>query len=198
MATHEQMIVGISGASGAIYGIRLLEALRDCGIETHLVMTRTAEITLAWETGLKVADVHALADTVWPPGDLGAVIASGSFLTGRMIVAPCSVRTMSEIATGVTSNLLTRAADVTLKERRRLVLALRETPLHTGHLRTMAAVSEIGAIVAPPMPAFYARPRTIDELVEHTVGRWLDLFGIDSGLVRRWASVRAPRKQASP
>ncbi len=187
MATPERMVVGLCGASGVILGVRLLEALRECGVETHLVMTRTAEVTLAWETRMKVAEVHARASVVWPQDDLAASIASGSFRTGGMIVAPCSIHTLSAIATGVTSNLLTRAADVTLKERRSLVLGVRETPLHSGHLRTMARVSDMGAIVAPPVPAFYARPDTIEDLVDHTVGRWLDLFGIESGLVRRWS-----------
>ncbi|MEX2200698.1 MAG: UbiX family flavin prenyltransferase [Dongiaceae bacterium] len=181
-----RLVVGISGASGAIYGIRMLEALRAAGIETHLVMSKSAEMTIAYETDLKAADVRKLADIVYPAADVGAAIASGSFQTLGMVIAPCSIRSMSEIATGVTSSLLTRAADVTLKERRRLVLMLRETPLHTGHLRSMLALSEMGAVIAPPVPAFYARPASVAALVDHTIGRILDLFGIESGLVRRW------------
>jgi 4-hydroxy-3-polyprenylbenzoate decarboxylase len=182
------IIVGISGASGVIYGIRMLEVLRELGIDTHLVLSRSGEITIAHETDRKIADVKALATEVHPQADIGASISSGSFRTRGMIVAPCSIRSMSEIATGVTSGLLTRAADVVLKERRRLVLMVRETPLHTGHLRTMASLSEMGAIVAPPVPAFYARPQSLEDLVDHTVGRMLDLFDIDTGLVKRWKS----------
>ena len=182
-----RLIVGISGASGVIYGIRLLEILRDCGVETHLVMTRAAEITLAHETRRKLAEVHALADHVHAAADIAAPVSSGSFRTMGMVVAPCSVRSMAEIAGGVTSGLLSRAADVVLKERRRLVLMVRETPLHTGHLRTMAALSEMGAIIAPPVPAFYAKPQTLEEMIDHTLGRVLDLFDIETeGLVRRW------------
>lgn len=181
-----RLVVGITGASGVIYGIRALELLRACGVETHLVMSRSAEITLAHETDRKVTDVRDLASKWYAAQDIGAAISSGSYPTAGMILAPCSIRTMSEIASGVTSTLVTRAADVTLKERRRLVLMVRETPLHTGHLRTMTALSEMGAIIAPPVPAFYARPDTIDEMVDHTIGRALDLFGIDTGTVRRW------------
>ncbi|MBB3911495.1 UbiX family flavin prenyltransferase [Sphingomonas desiccabilis] len=182
------IIVGISGASGVIYGIRMLEVLRELGIETHLVLSKSGEITIAHETDRKIADVKALATEVHPQADIGASISSGSFRTRGMIVAPCSIRSMSEIATGVTSGLLTRAADVVLKERRRLVLMVRETPLHTGHLRTMASLSEVGAIVAPPVPAFYARPQSLEEMVDHTVGRMLDLFEIETSLVKRWKS----------
>jgi 4-hydroxy-3-polyprenylbenzoate decarboxylase len=181
-----RLIVGISGASGVVYGARLLELLRPLGIETHLVMSRSAEVTLALETALKPADLRARADIVHATGDLAAPISSGSFPTLGMIVAPCSIRSMAEIATGVTTTLLTRAADVTLKERRRLVLLVRETPLHTGHLRTMTALSEMGAIIAPPVPAFYAKPQTIEEMIDQTLGRVLDLFGIEAGIVRRW------------
>jgi len=181
-----RLIVGISGASGVIYGVRLLESLRPLGVESHLVMSRSAEVTLAYETRLKVAEVRALADIVHPPQDIGASIASGSFRTLGMVIAPCSIRTMGEIATGVTSTLLTRAADVQLKERRRLVLMLRETPLHLGHIRNMAAVTEMGAIVYPPVPAMYAQPQSVDELIDHTVGRVLDLFDLDTGRLRRW------------
>ncbi len=193
MSTHktlpERLIVGISGASGVIYGIRLLEALRPLPVESHLVMSKAAEMTLAYETDLKAAQVRALADCSYPAGDIGAAIASGSFRTLGMVIAPCSIRSMSEIATGVTSSLLTRAADVVLKERGRLVLMLRETPLHSGHLRNLLALSEMGAIVAPPVPAFYARPETVDDIVDHTVGRVLDLFGLDSGKVTRWGEA---------
>ncbi|MGO9360023.1 MAG: UbiX family flavin prenyltransferase [Xanthobacteraceae bacterium] len=181
-----RLIVGISGASGVMYGVRLLQLLRNAGVETHLVMSKTAEITFAYETALKIAEVRALADVHHRIDDMAASIASGSFRTAGMIVAPCSVRSMSEIATGVTSTLLTRAADVTLKERRRLLLMVRESPLHTGHLRTMTALSEMGAIIVPPVPAFYAKPDTIEDMVDHTVGRALDLFDIDVGVVGRW------------
>ena len=181
-----RLIVGISGASGVIYGIRLLQVLRDVGMETHLVMTRSAEITLAHESNYKVAEVRDLASCAYSPTDIGAAISSGSFRTAGMIVAPCSIRSMSEIATGVTSGLLSRAADVVLKERRRLVLMVRETPLHGGHLRTMAQLSDMGAIIAPPVPAFYAQPQTLDDMIDHTIGRMLDFFDIETGLVRRW------------
>jgi len=183
---RRRVIVGISGASGVIYGVRVLEKLREAGVETHLVMSRSAQITLAHETDMKVADVVALADSSYSQTDIGAAISSGSFRTEGMIVAPCSMRTLGEVATSVTSSLLSRAADVVLKERRRLVLLVRETPLHLGHLRAMVAVTEMGAVVYPPVPAFYAKPRTIDEMVDQTVGRALDLFDIESGSVRRW------------
>jgi 4-hydroxy-3-polyprenylbenzoate decarboxylase len=182
----QRLVVGISGASGIIYGIRALEILRAVGIETHLVMTRSAQVTLAHEVSLKVSQVTALADVSYSIEDIGAAISSGSYKTIGMIVAPCSIRSLSEIATGVTSNLLTRAADVVLKERRRLVLMVRETPLHLGHLRSMAQVTEMGAIVMPPVPGFYAQPKTVDDIVTQSVGRALDLFGIDTGVVRRW------------
>lgn len=190
-----RLIVGISGASGVLYGIRLLEILRPLGIESHLIMTRAAEVTLACESDLPVAAVRSLADVHHAVDDLAAPPSSGSFQTLGMIVAPCSVRSLSEIATGVTSNLLTRAADVTLKERRRLVLMVRETPLHLGHLRSMAAVTEMGAVVAPPVPAFYARPATLDDMVNHSVGRLLDLFGLASGTVTRWRGDRVRTSQ---
>lgn len=182
----KRIVVGISGASGIVYGLRALEVLRDLGHETHLVMSRSAETTLAIETKRKVADVHALASAVHPVTDVAAALSSGSFATDGMLVAPCSIRSLSEIATGVTSSLLTRAADVTLKERRRLVLMVRETPLHTGHLRTMAQASELGAIIFPPVPAFYGWPASVSELVDQTVGRVLDLFGIENTLAPRW------------
>lgn len=190
-STPERIIVGISGASGVIYGVRLLEILREFGFETHLVMTKSAQITLAHETDLKVAAVHQLASVVHRIEDIGASISSGSFKTMGMIVAPCSIRTMSEISTGITSTLLTRAADVVLKERRRLLLLTRETPLHLGHLRTMTQLTEIGAIVMPPVPAFYAKPVTIGDMIDHTIGRALDLFDIDTKLVRRWGEPNA-------
>lgn len=181
-----RLIVGISGASGVVFGIRVLEMLRRLGVESHLVMSRAAEITLSHESDLKVAEVRALADHWYKADDIAAAPASGSFRTMGMVVAPCSVRTMSEVASGVTSSLLTRAADVALKERRRLVLMVRETPLHTGHLRTMLQLSEMGAVIAPPVPGFYARPQSLDEMIEHTAGRMLDLFGLDCGTIRRW------------
>ena len=187
MAKHPQrLIVGISGASGTVYGIRLLELLRDTGVETHLVMSKSAEMTMAYETDLKPKDVRALAAVHYPNSDIGAAISSGSFPTMGMIIAPCSIRTMSEIASGVTASLLSRAADVVLKERRRLVLAVRETPLHVGHLRSMLTLAEIGAVVSPIVPAFYNRPKTVDDIINHTCGRLLDLFGIDTGIVKRW------------
>jgi flavin prenyltransferase len=189
-----RLVIGISGASGALYGIRLLETLRALDVETHLVVSKAAEMTIGYETDTTAAAVKGLADVVYPVGDLGAAIASGSFPAEGMIIAPCSVRSMAEIATGVTSSLLTRAADVTLKERRRLVLMVRETPLHSGHLRNMLALSEMGAIIAPPVPAFYARPTSLADMVDHSVGRVLDLFGIDSGRVRRWGEDPANRK----
>src|SRR5213078_2096034 len=187
-----RLIVGISGASGAIYGARLLQLLRPLPVETHLVMSRSAEITLALETDLRPADLRARADVVHAIGDLAAPISSGSFPTIGMIIAPCSIRSMAEIATGATTTLLTRAADVTLKERRRLVLLVRETPLHTGHLRTMTALSEMGAIIAPPVPAFYAKPASLAEMIDQTLGRILDLFGLDAGTVRRWGEPAEP------
>ncbi|WP_422002210.1 UbiX family flavin prenyltransferase [Reyranella sp.] len=188
------MIVGITGASGTAYGICVLQALRALGVETHLVVSKAGDQTRALETDLSAEALRALADKVHAPGDIGAAIASGSFQTMGMIVAPCSVRTLGEIATGVTSTLISRAADVCLKERRRLVLMFRETPLHAGHLRSMLAVTEMGAIVAPPLPAFYARPRTVDDIVTHSVARALDLFGLDTGTFPRWRDA-APRRR---
>jgi flavin prenyltransferase len=187
-----RLIVGISGASGVTYGLRALDACRELGVESHLVMSRSSALTLAQETELSPADVQARADVVHKAGDVGAAISSGSFQTLGMIVAPCSVRTMSEIATGVTSSLLTRAADVTLKERRPLVLMVRETPLHLGHLRTMVRLAEMGAVIAPPLPAFYAKPKSLEEMVDQSVGRALDLFGLDWASVKRWGEDIAP------
>jgi flavin prenyltransferase len=185
-ADTRRLVVGISGASGVIYGVRLLELLRETDVETHLVMSKSAELTLAYETDYKPKDVKAMASVNHPATDIGAAISSGSFPTMGMVIAPCSIRTMSEIATGVTSSLLSRAADVVLKEKRRLVLALRETPLHGGHLRTMTTLADIGAVVAPIVPAFYTKPKSVDDIVNHTVGRLLDFFGIETKVVRRW------------
>jgi len=184
--THRRFVVGISGASGIALGIRLLELLKKTDVESHLVMTRSAKLTLGYETALAPADVAKLADVVHSDSDLGASLASGSFKTMGMIIAPCSMKTLAAIATGYTDSLIARAADVTLKERRRLVLMVRETPLHLGHIRSMAAVTEAGAIVYPPVPAFYAKPKTIEEMIDHTLGRALDLFDLDVGTVRRW------------
>jgi len=195
-AAPKRMIIGISGASGVTYGVRLLQLLRNAGVETHLVMSKTAEQTFAYETDRKIAAVRELANVCHPIDDMASAISSGSFRTAGMIVAPCSMRSMSEIASGVTTTLLTRAADVVLKERRRLVLMVRETPLHTGHLRTMTALSEMGAIIAPPVPAFYAKPENLDDMVEHTVGRVLDLFDIDIGVVRRWGEDEALKRRS--
>ncbi|WP_116134063.1 UbiX family flavin prenyltransferase [Tropicimonas sp. IMCC34043] len=179
-----RIIVGISGASGAIYGLRCLEMLRRAGVETHLVVSRAGELTLRTECGYGLRDLEPRCDVLHPIGNVGATIACGSFRTRGMIVVPCSIRTLSEITHGMTSTLLTRAADVTLKESRRLVLMVRESPLHVGHLRTMTAAAEMGAIIAPPMPAFYNNPTSIDDLVSHSVGRALDLFGIETAIAR--------------
>ena len=184
--TPRRLVIGISGASGAIYGVRMLELLKKTDIETHLVLSKSAEMTLVYETDYKPKDIRALAAVNHPMADIGASISSGSFPTMGMIVVPCSIRTMSEIATGVTSSLMSRAADVVLKEKRRLVLAVRETPLHGGHLRNMTILSDIGAIIAPIVPAFYNKPKTVDDIINHTVGRLLDLFGIETKLVKRW------------
>ncbi|WP_341025191.1 UbiX family flavin prenyltransferase [Brevundimonas diminuta] len=185
-----RLVVGISGASGVVYGARVLDALRELGVESHLVVTRAALLTLSQETDLTPDDLTAKADVIHRLNDVGATISSGSFRTLGMIVAPCSVRTMSEIATGVTSTLLTRAADVTLKERRPLVLMVRETPLHLGHLRTMTALAEMGAVIAPPLPAFYAKPDSLEQMIDQSVGRALDVFGLDWSAVRRWEGLK--------
>lgn len=187
----KSIVVGISGASGAIYGIRILEALREAGVESHLVVSRAGQRTIAEETGLDIKAVRALATHWHPVEDIGASIASGSMRTQGMIVAPCSIRSAAEIGSGVTSTLLTRAADVVLKERRRLVLMLRETPLHTGHLRLLTQLSEVGAVIAPPVPGFYGKPATLDDLIDHTVGRVLDLFEIDNCRAYRWRQQTA-------
>lgn len=193
-----RLVVGLSGASGSAYGLRVLDACRELGVETHLVMSRSAALTLSQETGLAPAQAQARAAVSHKASDIGAAIASGSFRTLGMIVAPCSVRTMSEIATGVTSSLLTRAADVTLKERRPLVLMVRETPLHLGHLRTMVRLAEMGAVIAPPLPAFYAQPATLDEMVDQSVGRALDLFGLSWRPVKRWGEDVGPIRGPAP
>jgi flavin prenyltransferase len=189
-----RLVVGLSGASGVVYGLRVLDACRELGVETHLVVSKAAALTLVQEAGLSLAEAHAKADVVHKVSDVGASIASGSFPTLGMIVAPCSVRTMSEIATGVTASLLTRAADVVLKERRPLVLMVRETPLHLGHLRTMVKLAEMGAVIAPPLPAFYAHPATLEQMVDQSVGRALDLFGLAWGGVKRWGEDVGPRQ----
>ena len=189
MTTSRRLVVGISGASGAILGVRLLDVLRQSDVETHLVISKSAALTVSAETDYSLAEVRARATVSYNVTDLAAAISSGSFPTMGMVIIPCSVRTMSEIATGVTSTLLTRAADVVLKDRRRLVLAVRETPLHLGHLRTLTTLAEMGAIIAPPVPGFYSRPKSVDEIVDHSVGRVLDLFGIDAGIVRRWGET---------
>lgn len=183
---NKRLIVAITGASGTIYGIRILEALKNLGVESHLVMSDSAKLTMAAETNYKPAQIEAMADVVHSAKNVGASISSGSFKSLGMIIAPCLIRTLSEIASGVTSSLVSRAADVVLKERRRLVLLVRETPLHAGHLRSMSQVTECGAIVMPPVPAFYAKPDSLDDMVNHTVGRCLDLFDLDNALVTRW------------
>ena len=188
--TRQRFVVAITGASGHPYGIRLLETLRKLDFETHLVMSRSAVVTLAYESDLKLKEVHILADRVYSNDDVAAPISSGSFRTHGMIIAPCSTKTLGEIASGACGTLVSRAADVTLKERRRLVLMLREAPLHLGHCRNMVTVTENGAIVMPPVPAFYPKPTSIDEMIDHTVGRCLDLFNIDTGCVKRWKEPR--------
>jgi flavin prenyltransferase len=195
----KRLVIGLSGASGVAYGIRLLEACSDLGIESHLVMTKPAEMTIGYETDLSPSQVAAKADYHYAVADIAAPIASGSFRTMGMAVAPCSVRTMSEIATGVTTSLLTRAADVMLKERRPLVLMVRETPLHLGHLRSMVALAEMGAIILPPVPAFYAEPKTLSDLVDQMVGRCMDLFDYDWPDVKRWGEdvAKSRRKKSA-
>ncbi len=192
---QRRLIVGITGASGVIYGARLLRRLSELEIETHLVMTKSAALTIAYELDQSADSIKALASRVHPINDVGACIASGSFKTDGMIIAPCSMHSLAAIATGVCDNLVTRAADVVLKERRRLVLLVRETPLHLGHLKNMVAVTEMGAIVSPPVPAFYAKPQTVEALVDHTIGRALDLFDIDIGAVTRWRADEPPSEE---
>ncbi len=192
----DRIVIGISGATGIIYGIRMLQLLRAAGVESHLVMSRSARLTLSYESDLTAREVEALADIHYSAGDLGAAIASGSFRTRGMVVAPCSVKTLAQIAVGACDTLLTRAADVALKERRRLVLMVRETPLTLTHLRNMVAVTENGGIIAPPVPAFYTRPAELSELVDQSVGRALDLFGIDTGAFPRWGEDAGPFARA--
>ncbi|KTD64652.1 3-octaprenyl-4-hydroxybenzoate carboxy-lyase [Legionella spiritensis] len=180
------IIVGISGASGIVYGIRLLQLLKKTNVETHLIVTKAAHQTRTYESDLSASDLTELADYHYNVHDIAARLCSGSFKTMGMIIAPCSMKTLAEIATGCTGNLLTRSADVVLKERRKLVLMIRESPLHLGHIRNMAQVTEMGGIIAPPMPAFYNQPVTIDDIVNHSVGRVLDLFDFDLDIVRRW------------
>lgn len=186
MTERHQMIVGVTGASGVVYGLTALKILKDLGVETHLVVTRAAEMTIKYELGVATSAFEEIADHRYGINDVGAPISSGSFRTIGMLIAPCSVKTMSEIASGVTSNLMSRAADVVLKERRRLVLMVRETPFHLGHLRTMATLTEIGAVIAPPLPAFYAEPQSVDDLVSQSVHRAIDLFGLDAPGTKRW------------
>ena len=185
-----RMVIGITGATGIVYGVRTLEALRSMGIETHLVVSKAGEMTRVYETEYSASQLKELADFTYAPSDIAAPISSGSFRTLGMIIAPCSVRTMSDIAHGVTSGLISRAADVCLKERRRLVLLFRETPLHSGHLRNLLAITDMGGIIAPPVPAFYSRPRTLDDIIAHSVGRVLDLFGLDTKAFPRWGETR--------
>lgn len=188
-----RLVVGISGASGAIYGVRCLEMLRELDVETHLVISKSGVLTIEQELGISASAVKAMADVVHAPGNIGAACASGSFQTMGMIVAPCSMRSLAEIATGVTSSLLTRSAEVVLKERRRLVLLARESPLTNTHLKNMLAVSEMGGIVMPPVPAFYTHPKSLEEMVDHTVSRALDLFGLDTGKAKRWTGLESSR-----
>jgi 4-hydroxy-3-polyprenylbenzoate decarboxylase len=190
-AQPKRLIVGISGATGIAIGVRLLEALRSLDVETHLIVSTAGEMTRDYETDLSCVALRALATHTHRIGNIGASIASGSFRTMGMIIAPCSARTVADIAYGTTSNLLTRAADVVLKERRRLVLLMRESPLSLVHLRAMTAATEAGAIIMPPVPAFYPRPKSIDDIVDHIVGRALDLFDLDAGLVSRWEGTTA-------
>jgi flavin prenyltransferase len=194
------VIIGVSGASGSLYGYRLLERLRrGLNVETHLILTRSAERTAFLESGRTAEEFKALADFVHPLEDIGSRLASGSYLTHGMVIAPCSVHSMSAIAAGLSSNLLIRAADVCLKERRKLILMVRETPLHLGHLRTMTALTEMGAIILPPVPGFYHQPKTILDIVDHSLDRVLDLLGLAATDVRRWdggasALKKGPRK----
>jgi 4-hydroxy-3-polyprenylbenzoate decarboxylase len=187
-----EIVVGVTGASGSIYGIRLLEKLRQRpDVKIHLVLSRSGERTVWLETGKLAADLRALADHWYPLEDVGAAIASGSFVTHGMVVAPCSIHSMSAIAHGITSNLLIRAADVMLKERRKLILMIRETPLHLGHLRTMIQLAEMGAIVAPPIPGFYTKPQSVLDVVDHSVERVLDLLGLPTADAKRWQGASA-------
>lgn len=184
-----RMIVGISGASGSVLALRMLAVLKELGIERHLIITAAGKVTLLHETGMQPNELGELADVVYPVKDIAAKISSGSYKTLGMVIIPCSMKSLAEIASGVTSNLLSRAADVVLKERRRLILVTRETPLHLGHLRNMISVTEMGGIIFPPVPAFYTKPRSIEEMTDHLIGRILDLFGLESGTVRRWQGL---------
>ena len=190
MTENQRLVIGISGASGASLGVRLLESCKILGLESHLVISKAGEITISQETDFSISDVKALASYCHKSADIGAAIASGSFKTMGMLVVPCSIRTMSEIATGVTSSLLTRAADVTLKERRKLILAVRETPFHTGHLRSLTQLSEMGAIIAPPVPAFYTKPASVDDIVDQFTGHLLNLLGLENSLAREWTGLK--------
>jgi len=189
MTDCPKLVVGITGASGSIYGLRLLETLKSTVIETHAIVSKPGLRTLNHEVGLGATDIDDLADATYNIAEIGAAPASGSFKAMGMIVAPCSMKTMAEISLGITGNLIARAADVMLKERRKLVLAVRETPLHVGHLRNMTRLAEMGAIIAPPVPGFYAKPENLDDMVDHTVGRLLDLFAVETGLVNRWEGL---------
>jgi flavin prenyltransferase len=194
---RKRLIVGVSGATGIAYAVELLKMLKKLEIESHLVVSQAGEMTRAYETDISSSDLKKMADVNYSIGDVGAAISSGSFRTMGMIVAPCSIRTLSEIATGCTDNLLSRAADVVLKERRRLVLLVRESPLHAGHLKSMLAVTEMGGIIAPPVPAFYIQPKSVDDLVHHTVGRTLDLFGIENIPLKRWGEDLSMKREIS-
>ncbi|QOI11073.1 UbiX family flavin prenyltransferase [Blochmannia endosymbiont of Colobopsis nipponica] len=190
MLQQSRLIVGISGASGAIYGVRLLTFLRKCNIESHLVVSRAGWVTLQQELGIDKNILYEQADVVYSPQDIGAVIASGSFFNMGMLIAPCSIRTMSEINTGITSTLMSRVADVILKEKRKLVLMIRETPLHLGHLRTMTTLTEMGAVIMPPVPAFYTHPKSINDMVDYTISRALNIFGIFTKLSSSWLGMK--------
>ena len=181
-----RIIIGITGASGVIYGIRLLESFRESGVETHLVISKAGAITIIEETDYKVSDIQKLAGYHYKLDDVAASISSGSFKTDGMVVAPCSMKSLAEIASGMSTTLLTRAADVTLKERRKMVLMVRESPYHAIHLRNMTTLTNMGAIIAPPMPAFYTKPETIDDIIDHSLGRVLDIFEVENKLVKRW------------
>lgn len=193
-----RLIVGITGASGSLYGIRILHHLRELDVETHLIVSPSALLTMRQETGMESPDLYALASQVHNHKDISAAVASGSFSSAGMVIAPCSIRSMSEIANGITGNLLTRAADVCLKEKRRLVMMVRETPLHSGHLRNMLALSDMGAVIAPPVPAFYNHPASLQEMVDHSVGRVLDLFGLASPFLKRWEGMNSGPSGMSP
>ncbi|WP_172328888.1 UbiX family flavin prenyltransferase [Mangrovicoccus sp. HB161399] len=195
--SRDRLIVGITGATGIIYGVRALQALRDAGVESHLVVSKAGEMTRDYETDLSRQDLMDMADVVHPIGDVGASIASGSFRTLGMLVAPCSVRTLAEVATGVTTTLLTRAADACLKERRRLVMMVREAPLSLIHIRNMAAVTEMGGIIHPPVPAFYTHPRSVEDIVDHALGRALDCFGIEMPDMPRWTGENRRGRDAA-